>query len=76
MCNVVITLGVTVYYSIHRTRHEEKETGNEKVYTKELHNILQAMKGTPVFDRVGFDLPKQPRQAKYKTNNCLLKMDF
>lgn len=39
-------------------------TGNEKIYAKALHNILQAMKGRRIFDRVGFDLPKLKESDK------------
>ena len=43
---------------------KKTRTGNEKIYAKALHNILQAMKGRRIFDRVGFDLSKQHKPDK------------
>ena len=42
----------------------KEKTGNEKIYAKALHNILQAMKGERIFDRFGFNLPKTPERPQ------------
>lgn len=43
-----------------------------KIYARALDNILVAMKGKRIFDRFGFNLPKQPQQ----TNSTKLVVDF
>jgi len=44
-----------------------KETSTPQVYIKALYTIFKAMKGSHIFDRFGFDLPKESKKERPKS---------
>ena len=46
-------------------KNRQKETNTAQIYIKALDTILIAMKGKRIFDRFGFNLPKQTKKQKF-----------
>src|SRR5690606_16667125 len=55
-----------------KVRYEKSRTA--QVYVKALNNILLAMKGKRIFDRFGFDLPKED-ENHYTTDKVLVSFN-
>lgn len=53
----VIKYGSKIFSEPHLKKHGDPN--NMQIYAKALYNIFKAMKGKRIFDRFGFDLPKQ-----------------
>ncbi len=57
---------------------EKKSKGNKNntpfIYTSALHNIIVAMKGNRIFDRFGFNLPKESNKT-VNTSKKLINFD-
>lgn len=45
-------------------KKKKKGTGNEKIYAGALYNIFNAMKGLRIFERFGFNLPKEKSKKR------------
>ncbi len=43
---------------------KQKSKGKEQIYVAALDNIFKAMKGLRIFERFGFNLPKEPKQER------------
>ncbi len=54
----VVKYGSKIFTDPERKK-KKKGTGNEKIYAGALYNIFNAMKGLRIFERFGFNLPKE-----------------
>lgn len=45
-----------------KSQNNKKLKGPPQIYAQALHNIFKALKGKRIFERFGFDLPKQPKK--------------
>ena len=61
----VIKYGSKIFTSI-ENKTDAKIEIPPKIYVKALHNILKAMNGLRLFDRFGFNLPKQQKTSTTK----------
>jgi hypothetical protein len=63
----VIKYGAKIFTEPGKTKEEKKRRKGESViYARALHNIYSAMKGERLFDRFGFDLPKNAPRRESK----------
>ncbi|GAA3515309.1 hypothetical protein GCM10022393_31620 [Aquimarina addita] len=47
-------------------KKRQKETNTAQIYIKALDTMLMAMKGKRIFDRFGFNLPKQKKNKNFQ----------